>query len=90
MKSRYKMQGESMKSYFGRCLADAEEQLADAKRWKGLFGHIEHNLPMCNACLFINLRKVMIESGKAVLWGCLSYTTKPTKTRGGDDGQSAG
>jgi len=51
MKSRYKMQGESMKSYFGRCLADAEEQLADAKRWKGLFGHIEHNLPMCNALI---------------------------------------
>ena len=49
MKSRYKMQGESMKSYFGRCLADAEEQLADAKRWKDLFEHIEHNLPMCNA-----------------------------------------
>lgn len=32
----------------------------------------------------------MIELGKAVLRGCFSYTTKPTKTRGGDDGQSAG
>lgn len=51
MKSRYKMQGESLKSYFNRCLADAKERLEAAKRWENLVKHIKHNLPMCNALI---------------------------------------
>ena len=51
MKSRYKMQGESLNSYFNRCLADAQERLEAAKRWENLVKHIKHNLPMCNALI---------------------------------------
>ena len=34
MKSRYKLQGESLESYFNRCLADAQERLEATERWE--------------------------------------------------------